>query len=100
VVCGDRELLSDADVDAIARALANAQVRLVLDAIGRVRARYSAITTAVVTGLGDFIATRAARQAGLSVTRLADQLGEAAAVAAPATAVATLLEQTFTRAGR
>jgi probable H4MPT-linked C1 transfer pathway protein len=100
VVCGDRELLSDADIDAIARALASAQTRLVLEAMGRVLARHPVITTGAVTGLGDFMASRAAKEAGLSVTRLADRIGEAAAVAAPATAVATLLEQALARAAR
>ncbi len=99
VVCGDRALVSDTDVDAIARAIAAAQTALVVEAIGRVHARHAAITTAVVTGLGDFIASRAGQQAGLSVTRLADRMGEAAAVAAPATAVATLLEQALARVG-
>jgi len=100
VVCGDSELLSDADVDAIAQAIAAAQTALVVEAIGQVHARHPAITTAVVTGLGDFIASRAARQARLSVTRLADRMGEAAALAAPATAVATLLQQALARVGR
>jgi uncharacterized hydantoinase/oxoprolinase family protein len=100
VVCGDSELLSDADVDAIAQAIAAAQTALVVEAIGQVHARHPAITTAVVTGLGDFIASRAARQARLSVTRLADRMGEAAALAAPATAVATLLQQALAKVGR
>jgi probable H4MPT-linked C1 transfer pathway protein len=97
VLCGDRDMLSDGDVDAVARALADAQVALVAAAIERVRARHPEITTAVVTGLGNFIAADAARQAGLAVTRLAERLGEAAALVAPAAAVATLLEQALAK---
>jgi hypothetical protein len=94
VVCGDRELLSEADVDAIAHSLSAAQAATVAEAIGRMAACHPAIATAVVTGLGDFIAAAAARDAGLAVMRLADRLGEAAARTAPAAAVAALLEQT------
>jgi probable H4MPT-linked C1 transfer pathway protein len=95
VVCADREMLTDADVDAIARALVDAQATTVAEAVRRVAARYRPITTAVVTGLGDFIAARAAAQAGLAVTRLAERLGDAAARSAPAVAVAMLLDQTL-----
>jgi len=97
VLCGDREMLSDAELDAVARALADAQVASVTASIERVRARHPEITTAVVTGLGDFIAADAARQAGLAVTRLAERLGESAALVAPAAAVATLLEQALAK---
>lgn len=95
VICADREMLTDADVDAIARALADAQVAAVAEAMHRVVARYPSITAAVVTGLGDFIAARAAAQIGLPVIRLADRLGDTAARTAPAVAVAMLLEQTL-----
>jgi len=90
VVCGDREMLDEAAIDAIARALAEAQVELVADGIRQVRAGFPAAATAVVTGLGDFIAAEAARRAKLEVVALADRLG-AAARTAPAAAVAWLL---------
>lgn len=90
VVCGDREMLAERDVDAIARALAAAQVRQVVGGIVRVRERWPALETAVVTGLGDFLAEEGAEAAGLTVRRLADQLGAAARVA-PAAAVAAYL---------
>jgi (4-(4-[2-(gamma-L-glutamylamino)ethyl]phenoxymethyl)furan-2-yl)methanamine synthase len=93
VVCGDCEMLSDGDVDAIALALADAQVTSLVEAIHRLIARHPTITAAVVTGLGDFIADKAAQQCGLSVARLADRLGEAVALVVPAVAVATLLKQ-------
>lgn len=91
VVCGDRELLTDADIDALAAELAAAQATRIATAIQRVRLRYPQIEEAVVTGLGDFVAGRAAARAGLGHVRLADRLGEAAARAAPAAAVAILL---------
>jgi len=97
VVCGDREMLDEAAIDRIARALAEAQLERVADGVRRVRARCPAARTAIVAGLGDFIAAEAARRAGLEVVRLADRLG-AAARTAPATAVAWLLaEQLGTR---
>jgi probable H4MPT-linked C1 transfer pathway protein len=90
IVCGDREMLDEAAVDRIARTLAEAQVGLVAAALERVRRRWPAVSTAVVTGLGDFIATDAAMRVGLRVVPLADRLGRAARTA-PAVAVAWLL---------
>ena len=93
VVCGDRELLDDGDVTAIADALAGAQVAHIVAAIARVRGRHPSIQTAVVTGLGTFLGERAARAAGLRVVPLSSELGEAVSRCAPAAAVALLLEQ-------
>jgi len=93
VVCADREMLDDRAISAIADAVADAQVDLIGRAIARVRERHTTLRTAVVTGLGAFIATRAARQAGLSVIQLADALGTDGARCAPAAAVALLLER-------
>jgi hypothetical protein len=89
-VCGDAEMLDDAAVDAIARALARAQTDMVARALERILQRWPSIDTAVVTGLGDFIAAEAAATLGLQVVPLSDQLGEAARTA-PAAAVAWLL---------
>ncbi len=90
VVCGDREMLDEEAIDAIAQALVEAQLEAVTGAIGRVRVRFPSIDTAVVTGLGDFIAAEAARRARLTVLPLAERLGDAARTA-PAAAVAWLL---------
>ena len=92
VVCADREMLDDAAVSAMADAVADAQVARIADAIRRVVARHPALTTAVVTGLGAFIAAAAARVAGLRVVPLADELGDEGARFAPAAAVALLLD--------
>jgi uncharacterized hydantoinase/oxoprolinase family protein len=87
-------MLHEADIDEIARALAGAQVRTILQALQDILERWPTIVEAVVTGLGDFIAVEAARAAGLRVVSLADQLGEAARVAT-AVAVASLLRQSL-----
>jgi len=89
-VCADRDMLDDSALDAIAGCLADAQVRVVTAAIERILERWPMITSAVVAGLGDFIAAEAAERAGLRVVRLADRLGESARTA-PAAAVAWLL---------
>jgi uncharacterized hydantoinase/oxoprolinase family protein len=92
VICADREILDDAGVSAIADAIAEAQIDQVAGAIRRVCARHGSLRTAVVTGLGAFIAKTAACRAGLSVASLANHLGADAARYAPAAAVALLLD--------
>jgi (4-(4-[2-(gamma-L-glutamylamino)ethyl]phenoxymethyl)furan-2-yl)methanamine synthase len=93
VVCADRELIDDAGVAGIADAAAEAQVSRIAAAVERVRARHPSVATAVVTGLGAFIAAEAARRTGLRVVSLEAELGADAARCAPAAAVALLLEQ-------
>jgi (4-(4-[2-(gamma-L-glutamylamino)ethyl]phenoxymethyl)furan-2-yl)methanamine synthase len=93
VVCADRELLDEAAVSAIADALAGAQVGRIGAAIGRVLARHPVLGTAVVTGLGGFLGSAAARAAGLRVEPLAARVGDAAARCAPAASVALLRER-------
>jgi len=90
VVCGDREILDEAAIDAIAEALWDAQVTRIAEAVGRARRRHPTLGLAVVTGLGDFLAAEAARRAGLRVTHLLAALGPAARHA-PAAAAALLL---------
>jgi probable H4MPT-linked C1 transfer pathway protein len=89
VVCADREMLDETDIGLIADALWDAQVTRIAAAVGRVGAGQPALTHAVVTGLGEFLAAAAARRVGLQVTHLADTLGPAARHA-PAAAVALL----------
>ena len=67
-------------------------MELVTAALRRVRRRCPRRATAVVTGLGDFIAAVRPRRAGLEVVPLADRLGRAARTA-PAAAVAWLLAE-------
>ena len=97
-VCADRDMLDDSALDAIAGALAGAQVRAVAEALGRILERWPVITTAVVAGLGDFIAVEAAETVGLDIVRLADRLGHSARTA-PAAAVAWLLWHSMESSG-
>lgn len=97
-VCADRDMLDDSALDAIARALADAQVRAVAAALEGILERWPVITTAVVAGLGDFIAVEAAETVGLNIVRLADRMGQSARTA-PAAAVAWLLWYTMGSGG-
>jgi probable H4MPT-linked C1 transfer pathway protein len=90
VVCGDRDLVDDAALDDIANAVADEQIRRTANAVARVCGRHPSIDTAIVTGVGAFIAAAAATRVGLAVQRLADVWGEEFANAAPAGAVALL----------
>jgi uncharacterized hydantoinase/oxoprolinase family protein len=83
-------MLADSALDAIARAFAGAQVRAVAEALGRILKRWPVIRSAVVAGLGDFIAVEAVEAVGPDIVRLADRLGSSARTA-PAAAVAWLL---------
>ena len=89
VVCADRDMLDDAAIDAIAARVADTQADRIGAALDAVRRLHPALRLAVVTGLGEFIAVRAARRAGLGVASLAGLLGPAARHA-PAAAVALL----------
>lgn len=91
-VCADAEMLDEDAVQSIANALAEAQLESVVSGMRRVLARHPGLATAVVAGLGDFIATEAAHRLGLDVVPLADRLG-AATRTAPAAAVAQLLAE-------
>lgn len=91
VVCADRELLDEKAIDRVADSIAAQQVAIVAAAIRRVRARHSLMRTAVVTGLGEFIAREAAQVEGLDVVSLAGELGPDASRYAPAAAVAVAL---------
>ena len=93
LVCADSDLLDDRAISAIADAVADAQVELTRRAITRIHERHHTLHSAVVTGLGSFIAARAARRVGLSVLQLADALGPDGSRCAPAAAVALLLER-------
>jgi probable H4MPT-linked C1 transfer pathway protein len=90
VICADGELLDESDITRIAESVAEEQITTIAAAIRRVRSRHPSVQTAVVTGLGGFIARDAAQAAGLDVVSLADDLGGDAARYAPAAAVALL----------
>ena len=93
IVCADREMLDHSAISRIADAVAAEQVIQIADAVTRVRDRHPSLTVAVVTGLGAFIADRAAHVAGLRVIALAESIGVDGARAAPAAAVALLMDR-------
>jgi len=93
VVCADTEMVSDEELAAIAEHVAARAEERIAMSVARVRSRQPQLELAVVTGLGDFLAARAARRAGMRVAFLADLLGRDAARSAPAAAVALLLER-------
>jgi hypothetical protein len=91
VVCADGEMLDADEIRAIATAVADAQVDEIAVAIGRVALRLARPVPVVVTGLGGFLARRAAERVGLPVEDLADVLAVDVGTVAPAVAVAWLL---------
>jgi (4-(4-[2-(gamma-L-glutamylamino)ethyl]phenoxymethyl)furan-2-yl)methanamine synthase len=99
VVCADREMLKESDIDVLASAVAGAQVEMISAVVRQVRARHPSIVLAVVTGMGAEIATRAAEAAGLKVVSLASEVG-IVPQAMPAAAVASLLSAQLLRQAR
>jgi uncharacterized hydantoinase/oxoprolinase family protein len=97
-VCADHDLLDDSAIDEIAGALSCTQQQMITSRLSVIRGRYPSIDTAVITGLGAFIAAEAAQAAGLAVLPLSRQL-DASPQTTPATAVASLLRASLT-AGR
>lgn len=94
VICADLEVLNPADVTAIARRVAEAQVEALAGALDRMIGRLTlevgaARPEVVVAGSGAWLAEAAAHRLGLPVDRLADTLGKAARVL-PAFATAWL----------
>jgi probable H4MPT-linked C1 transfer pathway protein len=98
VICADSELIDVAGVSRIADAVADAQIRRIAAALNRIRMRHPTLRTAVVTGIGAFVADAAARAAGLDVVEASREWGPDAARCAPAAAVALLLEQEIVHA--
>jgi probable H4MPT-linked C1 transfer pathway protein len=95
MVCADLELLGGDAITAIAQHVAQIQVRQIVAGIRQVRRRLGAAgpRLAVLAGQGAFVGRAAAQQAGLVTRDLADEIGSAAARAAPAAAVAILLAE-------
>jgi probable H4MPT-linked C1 transfer pathway protein len=91
LVCADREMLDEPAISAIADSLARSIVSDIGIGIYQALKTHASLKTAVVTGLGAFVAARAAIDNGLDVAYLSDHLGDAGARSAPATAVALLL---------
>ena len=67
VVCADRELLDESDIDRIAAHAADAMIARIAASVARVRDRHPHVVTAVIAGHGAFLARAAARRAGLHI---------------------------------
>ena len=95
MIGADLEMLGPADITAIAAHVARAQLRQIKSGIRQVMRRLgpAAPRVAVLAGQGTFLARPAAEELGLTACDLADEMGRAAARAAPAAAVACLLEE-------
>ena len=91
VVCADGEMLGAGEIRAIATAVAEAQVEEIAAALDRVSRRLARPVPVIATGLGAFLARRAAERAGMPVKDLADVLEVDVGTVAPAVAVAWLL---------
>jgi probable H4MPT-linked C1 transfer pathway protein len=98
VVCADTEMISSEDITSIAEHVARAQARQIAGGIRQVLRRLgsSAPRVAVLAGQGTFLAKAALRDTGLEIRDLSNDMGAAAARAAPAAAVACLLAQMAT----
>lgn len=93
VVCADSEMLDERDLTAIAEHVAQAQVRQIVSGLRQVVTRLgsAAPNTAILAGQGAFLGRAAVERVGLTAHDMAEQVGSAAARAAPAAAVAYLL---------
>ena len=90
-MCADGEMLGAGEIRAIAAAVAEAQVEEIAAALDRVSRRLARPAPVITTGLGAFLARRAAERAGMPVKDLADVLEVEVGTVAPAVAVAWLL---------
>jgi probable H4MPT-linked C1 transfer pathway protein len=90
VVCADGEMLKGEEIRIIAEAVAEAQVAEIAAALRRVARRLPRPAPVIATGLGSFLARRAAQRAGMPVQDLADVLKVDVGTVAPAVAVAWL----------
>ena len=95
MVCADLEMLGPGDITAIAEHVARGQVRQIASGIRQVMRRLGSACPrlAVLAGQGAFLARAAAEEIGLATREMAEDLGPAAARAAPAAAVAYLLAE-------
>ncbi|MBE7474629.1 MAG: H4MPT-linked C1 transfer pathway protein [Anaerolineae bacterium] len=93
VVCADTELLSQAEVQAIAQYIANEQIHQIAGAMTQVLSRVKVVGPVAAVGAGAFLAEAAAARLGLDYLRPATLASGAVSIAAPAAAVALLLNE-------
>ena len=90
VVCADGDMLAAAEIRAIAETVADAQVEEIAAALRVVARRLPRPAPVIATGLGSFLARRAADRLGMPVEDLAEVLEVDVGAVAPAVAVAWL----------
>jgi hypothetical protein len=97
LVCADLDLLDPGDITAIAEHVSRAQVRQIASAVRQVMRHLGSACPriAVLAGQGAFLARAAAEEVGLVSYDIANNIGSAAASAAPAAAVAYLLAESL-----
>jgi len=94
LVCADSEMLTSAEIDEMAAFIYQRQIGQISQALHQVLSRTSGCALpVVVAGMGAFLASAAAREAGLETIDLAAEWGEGASAVAPCYAVALLLAQ-------
>jgi probable H4MPT-linked C1 transfer pathway protein len=93
VVCADSEMLSRQEIGAIARYVAQEQVDQISQAMAQVMSRVKLNGPVVAVGVGAFLAEIAAGRLGLDSLRPSALASGEASLAAPAVAVACLLQE-------
>jgi hypothetical protein len=92
LVCADREMLSDAEIDEMAHYIYDRQVEQIGDGLRQVLSRVPGgrSLSALAAGSGAFLALEAGRRLGLTVSDLGENWGAAGSAAAPSLAAARL----------
>ena len=101
LVCGDREMLSEAEVEGVARYVVERQLQAVSEGVLQVLSRWAAVPAAPVApaGAGAFLAAEVAGRLGLTVLPAESTWGEEGAML-PAAAAARLLAARLCRVQR
>jgi probable H4MPT-linked C1 transfer pathway protein len=93
IVCADLELLSQAEVQAIAHYIAAEQIEQIAAAMAQVLSRVNVAGPVTAVGVGAFLAEAAAARLGLDYFQPTTLVKGAASIAAPAAAIAILLQE-------
>lgn len=91
VVCADLDEIRDEDIFSIASQVMDAQVNEVKNALCEISKKYG-LNKVIACGLGEFLARRAAKEAGLEITLISEKYGRELSKVFPAYAAARLLK--------
>jgi uncharacterized hydantoinase/oxoprolinase family protein len=95
-ICADREAFDENDARAAAEAIVQAQTAKIGLALAQRVSRLSAAPkTAIISGLGEFLARRVLQRAKFAaeIVSLAEKLGPSLSIAAPAHALAVIARE-------